>query len=92
MELGGRSEKNTLRTFGPKAKEEAVGLKKYVVRSFINVAVPRRVLLGDNFFLLNTSKHNTNEICIIIFSGVLLHVSAPGSHHQAKYNKRIPNY
>jgi hypothetical protein len=31
------------------------------------------------FLLLNPSKHNTNEICIITFNGVLLHVSAPGS-------------
>jgi hypothetical protein len=44
------------------------------------------------FFLLNPSKHNTNEICIITFNGALLHVSASGSHHQAKYNKPILNY
>jgi hypothetical protein len=43
-------------------------------------------------FLLNPSKHNINEICIITFNGALLHVSAPGSHHQAKYNKPIANY
>jgi hypothetical protein len=42
--------------------------------------------------LLNPSKHNINEICIITFNGALLHVSAPGSHHQAKYNKPILNY
>jgi hypothetical protein len=44
------------------------------------------------YFLLNWSNHNTNEICIITFNCALLHVPAPGSHHQAKYNKRIPNY
>jgi hypothetical protein len=44
------------------------------------------------FFLLNPSKHNTNEICVITFNGALLHVSASGSHHQAKYNKPIANY
>jgi hypothetical protein len=36
------------------------------------------------YFLLNPSKHNTNEICIITFNAALLHVSAPGSHRQAK--------
>jgi hypothetical protein len=41
------------------------------------------------YFLLNLSKHNTNEICIITFNGALVHVSAPESHHQAKYNKPI---
>jgi hypothetical protein len=35
---------------------------------------------------------HAEEICIITFSGALLHVSAPGSHHQAKYNKPIANY
>jgi hypothetical protein len=44
------------------------------------------------YFLLNPSKHNTNEICIITFNGALLHVSVPGSHHQEQYNKPIPNY
>jgi hypothetical protein len=43
-------------------------------------------------FLIKSNKTNTNEICIITFNGALLHVSAPGSHHQAKYNKPIPNY
>jgi hypothetical protein len=43
-------------------------------------------------FLLNPLKQNKNEICIITFIGALFHVSAPGSHHQAKYNKPIPNY
>jgi hypothetical protein len=44
------------------------------------------------YFLLNLSKHNINEICIIPLNGALLHVSAIGSHHQAKYNKPIANY
>jgi hypothetical protein len=44
------------------------------------------------FFLLNTSKHNINEISIITFNGALLHVSAPGSHHRTKYSKPIANY
>jgi hypothetical protein len=43
-------------------------------------------------FLSNPSKHNINEICIITFNGALLHVSVPGNHHQAKYNKPITNY
>jgi hypothetical protein len=42
-----------------------------------------------NIPLLSPSKYNINEICIITFKGVLLHVSASGDHHQAKYNKRI---
>jgi hypothetical protein len=42
-------------------------------------------------FLLNPSKHNINETYIIT-NGALLHVSAPGSHDQAKYNKPIVNY
>jgi hypothetical protein len=44
------------------------------------------------FSLLNPSKHNTNEICTISFNGALPYVSTHGSHHQAKYNKPIPNY
>jgi hypothetical protein len=44
------------------------------------------ILLCLYISLLNPSKHNINEICIITFNGALLHVSASGSHHQAKYN------
>jgi hypothetical protein len=35
----------------------------------------------DISFLLNPSKHNTNEICIITCNGALLHVSAPYVTH-----------
>jgi hypothetical protein len=44
------------------------------------------------YFLLDPPEHNTKEICIITFNGALLHVSASGSYHQAKYNKPVPNY
>jgi hypothetical protein len=63
-----------------------------VLGSVSSVAVIKTGRTKITYFLLNPSNHNTNEICIITFNGVLLHVSAPGSHHQAKYNKPIPNY
>jgi hypothetical protein len=37
------------------------------------------ILLCLYISLLNLSKHNINEICIITFNGALLHVSASGS-------------
>jgi hypothetical protein len=45
-----------------------------------------------NSFLLNPSKRNINEICIITFNCALLHFSSPGSYPQAKYNIPIANY
>jgi uncharacterized membrane protein len=67
-----------------------VMLTKYII---LFLSFKGRILLClYTSFLLNPSKHNINEICIITFNGALLHVSAPGSHHQAKYNKPIANY
>jgi tRNA(Phe) wybutosine-synthesizing methylase Tyw3 len=64
----------------------------WILRSSFLIKFQRMHAVVFIDFLLNPSKRNTNEICIITFNSALLHVSAPGSHHQAKYNKHIPNY
>jgi hypothetical protein len=63
-------------------------LYKIVYSRFITVFINFTMDIS----LLNPSKHDTNDICIITFNGALLHVPASVSHHQAKYNKPIPNY
>jgi hypothetical protein len=59
---------------------------------FVQLFIISQTCTCHFFSLLNPSKHNTNELCIITFNGALLHVSASGRHHQAEYNKHIPNY